>query len=137
MHFLKRNLTNRLLEALSDTSVVLLHGARQTGKSTLVKELSREFHPARYLTFDDATTMSVARRDPLGFLEAYEGPIILDEVQRVPEIFVAIKALVDRERVPALPQADAFHGVLVRLWEDRGSGEDRGQAYRACCPNPS
>jgi len=100
MDLLKRNLTNRLLEALSDTPVVLLHGARQTGKSTLVREIARELHPARYLTFDDAVTMGAARRDPLGFLEAYEGPIILDEVQRVPEIFVAIKALVDRERVP-------------------------------------
>ncbi|MBE0634903.1 ATP-binding protein [Candidatus Bipolaricaulota bacterium] len=99
MNLLRRNLTNRLLEALSDTPVVLLHGARQTGKSTLVREISRELHPARYLTFDDATTMGAAKRDPLGFLDAYNSPIILDEVQRVPEIFVAIKALVDRERV--------------------------------------
>ncbi|MCK5828243.1 AAA family ATPase, partial [Candidatus Bipolaricaulota bacterium] len=100
MSLLRRNLTNRLLEALSDTPVVLLHGARQTGKSTLVQEISRELHPARYLTFDDATTMGAAKRDPLGFLGAYDSPIILDEVQRVPEIFLAIKALVDRERIP-------------------------------------
>ncbi len=100
MDLLRRNLTNQLLEALSDTPVVLLHGARQTGKSTLVQEISRDLHPARYLTFDDATTMGAARRDPVGFLDAYDSPIILDEVQRVPEIFVAIKALVDREREP-------------------------------------
>jgi len=100
MDLLKRNLTNRLLEALSDTPVALLHGARQTGKSTLVQDIARELYPANYLTFDDATTMGTARRDPLGFLESYDGPIILDEVQRVPEIFVAIKALVDRDRTP-------------------------------------
>lgn len=100
MDLLKRNLSDRLLEALSDTPVVLLHGARQTGKSTLVQEISRELYPATYLTFDDATTMGTAKRDPLGFLEAYEGPMILDEVQRVPELFVAIKSLVDRERTP-------------------------------------
>jgi len=100
MDLFKRNLTNRLLEALSDTPVVLLHGARQTGKSTLVQDMARELHPATYLTFDNATTLRAAKRDPEGFLEAYDGPIILDEVQRVPEILVAIKALVDRDRTP-------------------------------------
>jgi predicted AAA+ superfamily ATPase len=100
MDLLKRNLTNRLLEAVSDTPVVLLHGARQTGKSTLVQEISRKRHLATYLTFDDATTMGTAKRDPMGFLEAYDGPVVLDEVQRVPEVFVAIKSLVDRERTP-------------------------------------
>jgi len=54
MPLLKRNLSNRLIEALRDTPVVLLHGARQVGKSTLVQELSRDVHPATYLTFDDA-----------------------------------------------------------------------------------
>ena len=100
MDLLKRNLTSRLLEALSDTPVVLLHGARQTGKSTLVQVIARELHPANYLTFDDATTLGTAKRDPLGFLESYNGPIILDEVQRLPEIFVAIKVLIDRDRTP-------------------------------------
>ena len=100
MDLLRRNLTSRLLEALSDTPVVLLHGARQTGKSTLVQQIAEDAHPATYLTFDDATTMATAARDPLGFLEAYDGPIILDEVQRVPDVLLAIKALVDRQRTP-------------------------------------
>ncbi len=113
MNLLKRNLTNRILEALSDTPVVLLHGARQTGKSTLVQSISQESHPATYLTFDDATVMSVAKRDPLGFLEAYNGPVILDEVQRVPEIFVAIKTLVDRERTPGRFLLTGSANVLV------------------------
>jgi len=100
MDLLRRNLTSPLLDALSDTPVVLLHGARQTGKSTLVQDIARELHPATYLTFDNAATLGAARRDPEGFLEAYDGPLILDEVQRVPEILVAIKALVDRDRTP-------------------------------------
>jgi len=59
---LRRNLTARLLEALSDTPVVLLHGARQTRKSTLVQAIAQELRPAvHYLTFDDATTMAVAK----------------------------------------------------------------------------
>ena len=119
MDLLRRNLTNRLLEALSDTPVVLLHGARQTGKSTLVQDISRELHPANYLTFDDATTMGAAKRDPLAFIEAYDGPIVLDEVQRVPEIFVAIKALVDRDRTPGrfLLTGSANALLLPRLSE--------------------
>lgn len=100
MHLLRRNLTDRLVEALSDTPVVLLHGARQTGKSTLVQSLSRQAYPADYITFDDATTAGSAKRDPAGFLAAHDGPVILDEVQRVPELLLAIKALVDRERTP-------------------------------------
>ena len=100
MNLVKRNLTKRLIEALADTPAVLLHGARQTGKSTLVQDLSQGTRSASYISFDDVTAMGVAKRDPLGFLQAYDGPLILDEVQRVPEMFVAIKTLVDSERTP-------------------------------------
>ncbi len=96
----RRSITDSLLEALSDTPVVLLHGPRQTGKTTLVKWLGKELHPARCLTFDDAGVLGAAQDDPVGFLSGIEGPLILDEVQRVPEIFPAIKAEVDRERRP-------------------------------------
>ncbi|HLE83443.1 MAG TPA: ATP-binding protein [Thermoanaerobaculia bacterium] len=97
---LQRHITPRLLAALSDTPVVLLHGARQTGKSTLVRNLDRTAHPARYLTLDDATVLSSAAGDPQGFVDGLEGPVILDEVQRAPELFLAIKRAVDRDRRP-------------------------------------
>lgn len=96
----RRHLTLRLLAALSDTPVVLLHGARQTGKSTLVRHLGRTAHPARYLTLDDAGVLSAAADDPQGFIDGLEGPVILDEVQRAPDIFLAIKRAVDRDRRP-------------------------------------
>jgi predicted AAA+ superfamily ATPase len=96
----RRHLTSRLLAALSDTPVVLLHGARQTGKSTLVRHLGRTAHPARYLTLDDAAVLSSAAGDPQGFIESLEGSVILDEVQRAPELFLAIKRAVDRDRRP-------------------------------------
>lgn len=95
-----RNITPFLLEALEDTPVVMLTGARQTGKSTLVRWLTSEGHPARYLTFDDTVVLSAARHDPPGFLANLEGPVVLDEVQRVPDLFLAIKAEVDRHRQP-------------------------------------
>jgi len=76
----------------------LLNGARQTGKSTLVQSLADHGYPARYVTLDEATALAAATSAPAGFLAGLDGPIILDEVQRAPELFLAIKAEVDRSR---------------------------------------
>ncbi len=115
---IRRNLTASLLEALSDTPVVLLNGARQVGKSTLVQSLQEDY-PAQYLTLDNATVLAAASRDPAGFLAGLDGPVILDEVQRAPELFLAIKAAVDRDRRPGryllTGSADVF--LLPRIAE--------------------
>ncbi|HUT58236.1 MAG TPA: ATP-binding protein [Phycisphaerae bacterium] len=95
-----RNVSARVLEALGDSPVVFLHGARQTGKSTLVQHLVSTDHPARYITFDDPTALGAAAADPTGFVAGLDGPIALDEVQRVPDILLAIKSEVDRNRRP-------------------------------------
>jgi hypothetical protein len=96
---LARHLTPSILAALGDTPVVFIAGARQSGKTTLVRELAGGIHPARYLTLDDLAVLAAARRDPEGFLAGLAGPVVLDEVQRVPELLLAIKAEVDRRRV--------------------------------------
>ncbi len=96
----KRFLRPLLLAALEDTPVVFLNGARQTGKSTLVRDLAEGERPARYLTFDDAAVLAAARHDPAGFIAGLEGPVIIDEVQLVPDIFPALKFAVDRDRRP-------------------------------------
>jgi predicted AAA+ superfamily ATPase len=96
-----RNITLRLTEALSDSPVVLLNGARQTGKSTLTQWIASEIHSARYITLDDAGILAAIRHDPEGFISGLsEGNVVLDEVQRAPELFLAIKAAVDRNRRP-------------------------------------
>ena len=99
---IQRHVTAGLLEALSDTRVVLLHGARQTGKSTLVQSIAAGHYgpKARYMTLDDAGVLAAARDDPVGFVTGLELPVALDEVQRVPELFLAIKSRVDRDRRP-------------------------------------
>ncbi len=97
---IKRNITDNLLEALSDSPVVLLNGARQTGKSTLANWLSTRLHNARYLTMDNATVLAAAQLDPEGFLAGIQGNVVLDEIQRIPELFRAIKFEVDRNRRP-------------------------------------
>ncbi len=96
----KRQILQQLLEALSDTPVVLLNGARQTGKSTLARELTEKREQRRYFTLDDATVLSAVKRDPQGFIDSLEGPCVIDEIQRIPDLFLAIKANVDRERTP-------------------------------------
>ncbi len=96
----KRLLTPLLVEALSDSPVVLLNGARQTGKTTLVQNLPSEHHTATYITLDDAGFLSAARSDPAGFLAGLPGPVVIDEVQHAPELFPAIKAEVDTRRAP-------------------------------------
>jgi predicted AAA+ superfamily ATPase len=95
-----RFLKKAVLAALSDTPVVLLHGARQCGKSTLARQIAETDYPARYITLDDAAVLSAITADAAGFLAGIDGPVVLDEIQRAPELFVAIKASVDRNRRP-------------------------------------
>jgi predicted AAA+ superfamily ATPase len=77
----------------------MLVGARQTGKSTLAASLI-ERENASYSSFDEPRLLAAARADPVGFLEGLGDTAVLDEVQRVPEIFLPIKASVDRDRRP-------------------------------------
>jgi hypothetical protein len=93
-----RHITSTLLDALADSPVVLLGGARQVGKSTLARELASAAHPARYVTLDDATVLAAAQADAQGFLAGLEKPVVIDEIQRAPQLFLAIKADVDRHR---------------------------------------
>ena len=88
------------MSALADTPVVFLNGTRQTGKSTLVKHIAGQGDTFRYLTLDDATVLAAAQSDPTGFVEGLRGPVVLDEVQRVPELALPIKAAVDRKWTP-------------------------------------
>lgn len=97
---IQRNITQNLLDALTDTPVVLVNGARQTGKSTLVQAIVERAHPARYITLDTASVLAAVRNDAIGFLAGIDGAVVIDEVQKAPELFPAIKADVDRHRQP-------------------------------------
>jgi predicted AAA+ superfamily ATPase len=89
----------RLAEALTDTPVVLVHGPRQCGKTTLARQVGNAKGYA-YVSFDDDVQRASALADPMGFVADLPDRVILDEVQRVPALFTSIKAAVDRDRSP-------------------------------------
>ena len=95
---IKRRLSPRILDILQGFPIVYVTGPRQAGKSTLVQSLAVQAWPADYVTFDEATMLGAAEANPESFLRAYEGNLILDEVQMAPGLFRALKALVDAAR---------------------------------------
>ena len=84
---------------MADTPVVLLNGARQTGKTTLAQAMAGKTG-AQYFTLDDAATLALAASDPAGFIRNLTGPVVLDEIQKAPDLFPAIKLAVDKNRQP-------------------------------------
>ena len=95
-----RHALPRVLEALADTRIVIVQGARQVGKTTLVQKIVDE-QGGRLASFDDPVTARGAREDPVGFLEAAPDRLLaIDEVQRVPELILALKYIVDRDTRP-------------------------------------
>ncbi len=127
----ERNLTATLLDALAHRPVVVLHGPRQAGKSWLAQKVGSGPHPAEYLTLDDPAVVTATATDPVGFIQAARANIIIDEVQHAPQLFVAIKASVDRNRqagrflltgsanlwlIPRLSESLAGRMEILTLW---------------------
>ncbi len=94
-----RFLTDKVLSGLKRSPATLLVGARQSGKSFLMKLIGKELQ-AHYTTFDNLPTLASAQHDPVGFIRTVPKPVILDEIQRVPELFLPIKEDIDANRVP-------------------------------------
>lgn len=91
--------TPLLEQALAESPVVLIHGPRQCGKTTLAQTVGDALGYA-YFSFDDAVTLAAATSDPVGFVGDLPERAILDEVQRAPSLFIALKRAVDRDRRP-------------------------------------
>lgn len=90
---------SRLAEALADTPVVLIHGPRQCGKTTLA-QMAGQPRGYTYFSLDDDVALAGAVADPVGFVADLPTRTILDEVQRAPGLFSALKVAVDRDRTP-------------------------------------
>ena len=96
----KRLVEHNIREALQDTPVVYIMGPRQSGKTTVVKNIIDDNWI--YITLDDSTQLNLVKSDPIGYIRNLpQGKsIVLDEVQRLPELFVSIKQSVDENRTP-------------------------------------
>ncbi|MFO8072875.1 MAG: ATP-binding protein [Polyangia bacterium] len=94
-----RLVRRKLEEALEDSPVVVLHGPRQGGKTTLARMLA-DSSGREYVTFDEPVALKAAQADPVGFVSDLPAFVTIDEVQRVPDLFRAIKSAVDRDRTP-------------------------------------
>jgi len=138
---ISRHVAGEVEAALADTRVVLINGARQVGKSTLAAMVIADRPRSRSVTLDDAATRAAAEADPVGFVQQSAGTLLIDEVQRAPDLLLAIKAEVDRDQRPgrflltgsaqvlSLPRvSDALAGRIepIELWPF-SQGELRGR----------
>jgi len=94
-----RHASARIVEALSDTRIVTVEGPRQAGKSTLCAAIAAT-HGLPDVTLDDAVARRAANEDPTGFLAGLGDRAFIDELQRAPELALALKAAVDRDPRP-------------------------------------
>jgi uncharacterized protein len=110
---IERHLSRLIDEALTDTRIVMLGGARQVGKSTLIREIARQ-RGVEVFTLDDQLTRELATTDPQGFLAGItDRPLVLDEVQRAPDLLLALKLLVDQDTRPGRALLTGSANVLT------------------------
>lgn len=141
---LERHQRREVAEALTDTRVVLINGARQVGKSTLVKRVLRDRSDSLYRTLDDGLVAAAARGDPARFVR-HAGTLAIDEIQRAPELLLAIKSAVDRDDRPgqflltgsarvlglkALPDTLVGRMQTIELWPfSQGELDDHREGF--------
>jgi predicted AAA+ superfamily ATPase len=140
-----RHLEAALRAALADAPATFLGGPRQVGKTTLARQLVGQGLLDAYVTFDDLTALAAARRDPQGFVNGLPPRVVVDEVQRAPEVLLPLKAAIDRDRIPgrilltgsaspeAVPRiAEALAGrvELLTLWPfSQGELENHAESF--------
>jgi predicted AAA+ superfamily ATPase len=138
-----RTIEKSIAEITNHFPVLMITGARQVGKTTLLRHLAGEGR--RYVTLDDPLVLSLAREDPALFMQRFSGPLLIDEIQYAPQLLPYIKMAVDEDRKPGqfwLTGSQQFQmmkniseslagrvGILSLLglsrWEMMGRGQDR------------
>ncbi len=101
MKYIKRSIEDKFLQMNSFFKAVLVTGARQTGKTTMLKNLAKDENRT-YVTLDDLVVRELAKSDPALFFQMYKPPIIIDEVQYAPELFSQIKIICDNSEQTGL-----------------------------------
>src|SRR5690606_29676693 len=93
-----RNLADKITESIRFSPATLVNGARQSGKSTLVKAAFVEQAGFSYVNLDDLNLLRLAKTDPITFLSQLQDHVAIDEIQRVPEIMLPLKKVIDDAR---------------------------------------
>ena len=127
---LLRHLSEVAHEVLSEDPVLILTGARQAGKTTLVRVLATELG-GTYVSLDEPDVLAAALADPMSVVRSGPEPIVIDEFQRAPEVVLAVKSVVDRRRgpgrfiltgstrfmsLPKLAETLAGRATILELW---------------------
>ena len=101
MKYINRHLENKVLSLSKSYSAVLVTGPRQSGKTTMLKQLAEKENIGReYVTLDDLNIREMAKNDPAMFFQLHKPPILIDEVQYAPELFTYIKIHIDKYHNP-------------------------------------
>lgn len=95
MNYIKRPMEQTIINLSKQFPIIMVCGQRQTGKSTMLRHIKED--DRKYVTFDDAKNRNLAKNDPKLFFETYGTKLIIDEFQRVPEILLEIKKIVDQK----------------------------------------
>jgi len=108
--YLPRTIEQPILQSATRFPVLLVTGARQVGKTTLLRQLSEQ--ERTYVTLDDPMVLNLARQDPALFMQRFPAPVLIDEIQYAPELLPYIKMAVDNDRKPGqfwLTGSQQFH----------------------------
>lgn len=102
MPFVQRYMEALIAEGIDDARIVFVAGARQVGKTTLIRKITRfdGQRPMRELSLDDTATRQAANADPAGFVGGLSGPTFIDEIHRVPDLLLELKKAVDGSTLP-------------------------------------
>ena len=132
--YLKRQIEDKILHFNGLFPVVLVAGARQVGKSTVLLQLTDENR--KYITLDDPLLRTLAKEDPALFIQRFPSPLLIDEVQYAPELIPYLKMVADKEKKSGLfwlTGSSQFHimkGVSESLSGRAGIIELHGFTYR-------
>lgn len=118
MQYMDRTLERKFLHMSSFFKVVLVTGARQVGKTTMLKHLAAE-QSRTYVTMDNTMVRALAKTDPVLFFQTFKPPIIIDEIQKAPELFERIKIMCDESETRGLfwLTGSQQYGMIKRIRE--------------------
>lgn len=101
MEYLKRELERKFMKMNDSFKAILVTGARQVGKTTMLKHLA-EGTNRTYVSLDNRMARDLAKSDPVLFFQTYQPPILIDEIQKAPELFEQIKIMCDESEEKGL-----------------------------------